>query len=85
MQWSPPPPLPAGASTEIIGRDEPFAPSSDDGGDPGEVASFVKKPASDPQEAALDAAEEEVRENSPEIEAIEERSAQERDFEDEDS
>lgn len=74
------------ALTEIIGRDEPFAPSSDAvSGDSGEVASFVKKPAADPQDAALDAAEEEVLDNSPEIDAVEERSAQERDFEDEDA
>lgn len=72
-----------GLLSEIIGQDDPFAATS--GGDSGAVASFVKKPAkasqSSPQDAALESVEEEVlRGEDPDIKAIEERDASDRDY-----
>lgn len=65
---------------EIIGQDNPFAATS---GDPDEVASFVKKPEgqTSPQDAAVESAQEEVLEGAdPDIEAISERNAEDREY-----
>lgn len=69
--------------TEIIGRDDPFAAGVDKTpGDSGEVAIFSKKPASqgDPQEASVDSAEEEVLSPQPDIDYIEERTSEDREY-----
>lgn len=71
--------------TEIIGQDDPFASDSDsDSGGSGEVASFVKKPAAgtsaSPQDEAIDSANEEVLGSDPDIDAVRERSAEDRDY-----
>lgn len=65
---------------EIIGQDNPFAATT---GDPDEVASFVKKPEdqASPQEAAVESAQEEVLQGAdPDIEAIGERDAEDRQY-----
>lgn len=67
-----------GLLTEIEGQDDPFSASGNT--DAGTVASFVKKPAGEsgdsPQDAALESAEEEMREaQDPDIQAVEERNA----------
>ena len=72
--------------TEIIGQDDPFATDSEtDGGGSGEIASFVKKPGSgasaSPQDEAIESANEEVLGTDPDIEAIRERTAEDRDYE----
>jgi len=71
--------------TEIIGRDDPFAaPPKRDllSGDPDEVASFTKKPdaTNDPNEAALEAAEEDVLADDPDIDFIDERTSEDREY-----
>jgi len=80
-----------GALSEIIGRDDPFAASSaEPAGDPGEVASFVKKPAKkavsappeSPHDAAVKSVQEEVLEGvDPDIDTINERNAEDREYE----
>lgn len=72
-----------GLLSEILGQDDPFAATSGD--DSGAVASFVKKPsqgdAGSPQDAALESAEEEMLQaEDPDIKAIEERNATDRDY-----
>lgn len=79
-----------GALTEIVGKDDPFAASygaSDT--DANAVASFVKKPdkqATDtqqqsPQDAAVDSVQEEVLQGvDPDIDTINERNAEDRDY-----
>ena len=77
-----------GLLAEIVGQDDPFAAASSQvSGDPDEIASFVKKPDSgnqnqaSPQDAALDSVEEEVMEGvDPDIEAIRERNAEDREY-----
>jgi len=68
-----------GMLSRIIGRDDPFAATAGDDGDPGEVASFVKKPektSESPQDAAVGSVEEEaLRGVDPDIEAVDERNA----------
>jgi len=71
--------------TEIIGRDEAafaLVEDSDKGGSD-EVASFVKKPASssDPQKQSVDSAEEEILKPGPDIKALEPRSSEDREYE----
>jgi len=80
-----------GALSEIIGRDDPFgASSAEPGGDPGKAATFVKKPgkkAADakpesPHDAAVKSAQDEVLEGvDPDIDTINERSAEDRQYE----
>ncbi len=69
-----------GLLSEIIGRDDPFAPTS--GGDAGEVASFVrKKPAESPQDAAVGSVEEEALKGAdPDIQAVDERNASDSEY-----
>lgn len=80
-----------GLLSEIDGQDSPFgAGSGQVTGDASEVASFVKRPSASsggsdegqsPQDQALESAEEEVREaNDPDIKAVRERSAEDRDY-----
>lgn len=75
---------------EIIGADDSFGGSSAAASDDdGEVASFVKKPGAasagtaseNPQDAAVDAVQEEVLKGvDPDIEAINERNAEDREY-----
>ena len=74
-----------GLLSEIVGQEDPFAATSGDDSGTGTVASFVKKPVRDqqdsPQDAALESVEEEVlRGEDPDIQAIEERDATDRDY-----
>jgi outer membrane protein assembly factor BamE (lipoprotein component of BamABCDE complex) len=70
-----------GLLSEIIGRDDPFAATA---GGSGAVASFVKKPAQpseSPQDAAVGTAEEEALQGvDPDIEAVDERNATDREY-----
>jgi outer membrane protein assembly factor BamE len=76
---------------EIIGRDDPFAAAStQSGGSSSSVAAFVKKPAGSktstsgqsPQDAAVDSVQEEVLKGvKPDIDAVDERSAEDREYE----
>lgn len=72
--------------TEIVGGDDPFAASTgDDEGDPNAVAIFSKQPGSDtnaegPQEAAVESAEEDVLSPQPDIDYIEERTSEDREY-----
>ena len=72
-----------GMLSQIIGRDDPFAATAG-GGDADEVASFVKEPAKSnqsPQDAAVGTVEEEALQGAdPDIEAVDEREATERDY-----
>jgi len=76
--------------TEIIGRDDPFASSSSKDSKPGSIATFVKKPTAEaagakdqsPQEAAVDTVQDEVLKGvNPDIKKIDERNAEDRDYE----
>jgi outer membrane protein assembly factor BamE len=70
--------------TEIIGRDQAtFAgEEGESGGSSSEIATFVKKPAKDPQEEALDSAEEEVlKKKEPDIQGLEPRTSEDREYE----
>jgi outer membrane protein assembly factor BamE len=71
-----------GLLEEILGQNDPFAPSSSRiSGDPDEVASFVKKPTQEsPQDASIESAEEDLLNTDPDIEAIEERTSEDRDY-----
>jgi outer membrane protein assembly factor BamE len=78
-----------GLLASIEGENDPFGANSRRvDGDPDEVASFVKKPATDqgsqaqsPQDAALESAEEEVFESQdPDIESINERTSEDREY-----
>ena len=69
--------------TEIIGRDDPFSATIDETpGDPGEVAIFSKKAGddTDPHEKSVDAAEEDVLSPQPDIDFIEERTAEDEEY-----
>jgi outer membrane protein assembly factor BamE len=76
---------------EIIGRDDPVAAAStQSGGSSSSVAAFVKKPAGSktstsgqsPQDAAVDSVQEEVLKGvKPDIDAVDERSAEDREYE----
>ncbi len=80
-----------GALSEILGRDDPFAAASaKPDGDPDEVASFVKKPGKkdasaqpeSPHDAAVNSVQEEVLEGvDPDIDTINERNAEDREYE----
>lgn len=78
-----------GLLATIEGENDPFGANSRRvDGDPDEVASFVKKPDSSqdgstesPQEAAIESAEEEVFESQdPDIESINERTSEDREY-----
>lgn len=78
-----------GLLASIEGENDPFGANSQRvDGDPDEVASFVKKPATDrgsqaesPQDAAIESAEEEVFESQdPDIESINERTSEDREY-----
>jgi outer membrane protein assembly factor BamE (lipoprotein component of BamABCDE complex) len=70
--------------TEIVGRENPFAATvGATPADPDEVASFSKEPGTEkgPQEASIDSAEEEVLiPTDPDIEAIRERTSEDREY-----
>ena len=71
-----------GVLAEIIGQDDPFAATT---GDPDEVAGFVKKPGAgkqaSPQDEAVGTVEQEVLEGTdPDIQAIEERTAEDHEY-----
>ena len=71
--------------TDIIGRDDPFgAPLDETPGDADEVATRTKKPTSeppaDPQAASIKSAEEEALSTDPDIEAIREPTAADREY-----
>ena len=69
---------------EIIGLSDPYSATSDSTTGGGALASFVKPPASDsqdsPQDAALQSAEEEVLDDQPDIDTIDERTSEDREF-----
>lgn len=75
---------------EIVGENDPFGANSQRvDGDPDEVASFVKKPATgqsqdtteSPQDAAVESAKEEMIESQdPDIESINERTSEDREY-----
>ena len=67
---------------EITGQENPYALDSDEpSGKPGSVATFVKKPpAEDPQDASIEEAQEEILGADPDIDAVRERDAQDRDY-----
>jgi outer membrane protein assembly factor BamE len=70
-----------GLLAEIVGQEDPFgSEDSGSGSGSGTIASFVKKPAGSPQDASLEEAEEEVFGTDPDIESIEDRSAEDRDY-----
>lgn len=79
-----------GLLSDIVGQDNPFDTSSEEAsGDATEVASFVKKPATaaagspstSPQDAAVDSVKEEVLQGvDPDIETINERNSEDRDY-----
>ena len=71
--------------TEIIGRDNPFGTAiEEEPGDAGKTATFTKEPTSeppaDPQAVSIESAEEDVLSTDPDIEAIEERNAEDREY-----
>lgn len=71
-----------GMLEEIIGQDDPFGADSSEGSD--EVASFVKEPDADsgesPQDILMETAEEEVLESDPDIDTVDERTSEDRDY-----
>jgi outer membrane protein assembly factor BamE len=70
-----------GLLAEIAGQQDPFTTStSDAAGAPGEVASFVKKPEANPQDASIEEAQEEVLGTDPDIDTVPEHSAEDRDY-----
>jgi len=70
-----------GLLAEIVGQQDPFARSDPDSASgSGTVASFVKKPSGSPQDASLEEAEGEVFGEEPEIQGIEEPSAEDREY-----
>jgi outer membrane protein assembly factor BamE len=70
-----------GMLAEIVGQQDPFTTStSDAGGAPGEMASFVKKPEENPQDASIEEAQEEVLGTDPDIDTVPEPSAEDRDY-----
>ena len=71
-----------GLLAEIVGQQDPFARTDPDAASgSGTVASFVKKPSGSPQDASLEEAEDEVfGGEEPEIQGIEEPSAEDREY-----
>lgn len=70
-----------GMLEEIEGQQDPFGTSAGKStGGSGGVASFVKRPVSNPQEASIESAEEEVLGTTPDIDTVPERSAEDRDY-----
>jgi outer membrane protein assembly factor BamE len=85
-----------GALTEIIGQQDPFAASSGDSQTTANtIATFVKKPGTQttsdaqepsPNEAAVDSFDEEVQQGvDPDIDTIDERDAEDREYEQDES
>ena len=71
--------------TDIIGQDDPFgAPLDETAGDEDEVGTLTKKqtsePQADPQAASIESAEEEALSTDPDIEAIREPTAADREY-----
>ncbi|MFC1689933.1 outer membrane protein assembly factor BamE [Pseudomonadota bacterium] len=77
-----------GLLAEIVGENDPFGANTQRvDGDPDEVASFIKKPASgqntteSPQDAAVESAKEDLIESQdPDIESINERTSEDREY-----
>jgi outer membrane protein assembly factor BamE len=70
-----------GLLAEIQGQQDPFTTSTSDAqGAPGEMASFVKKPDENPQDASIEEAQEEVLGTDPDIGTVPEPSAEDRDY-----
>jgi outer membrane protein assembly factor BamE (lipoprotein component of BamABCDE complex) len=71
-----------GLLAEIVGQDNPFGASAEETSSaPGQLATFVKKkPTVAPQDASIEEAEEEVLGTSPDIGTVDERDADERDY-----
>ena len=66
---------------EIVGQESPFAASSEETSRaPGQLATFVKKTPEDPQDASLEEAQQEVLGSDPDIDTIQERDAQDREY-----
>jgi len=67
--------------SEISGRDDPFGASADaTSGDPDEVATFTRKEDASPQDISMDSAEEDIMSKQPEIDTIDERSSEDREY-----
>lgn len=67
--------------TEIIGQDNPFeTPIEETVEDADEKGTPIRKVATEPQEAAIESAEEEVLATGPDIETIREPSSEEREY-----
>ena len=73
-----------GLLTEIVGQSDPFAASSGQTAGSGAVASFVKKPedssADAVQDATIQSAEEEILNPDPDIDTIDERTSEDREY-----
>jgi outer membrane protein assembly factor BamE (lipoprotein component of BamABCDE complex) len=70
-----------GLLAEIIGQESPFAASSEETSRaPGQLATFVKETPADPQDASLEEAQQEVLDSDPDIDTIQERDAQDREY-----
>lgn len=71
-----------GLLAEIVGQQNPFAASAEETSSaPGQLATFVKeKPTVAPQDASIEEAEEEVLGTSPDIGTVDERDADDRDY-----
>lgn len=70
-----------GLLAQIDGQEDPFGTSTGaSAGGSGKVASFVKRPQADPQEASIESAEEEVLGTKPDIGTVPEPKAEDRDY-----
>lgn len=71
-----------GLLAEIQGQQDPFTTSSSgSAGGTGEVASFVKRPQANPQDASIESAQEEVLgKTDPDIDTVPEPKAEDRDY-----
>jgi outer membrane protein assembly factor BamE (lipoprotein component of BamABCDE complex) len=70
-----------GQLAEIVGQDNPFGASAEQTSRaPGALATFVKEPPADPQDASIEEAQEEVLGGDPDIDTIPERDSQDREY-----
>jgi outer membrane protein assembly factor BamE len=73
-----------GLLAEIIGQSDPFAATSGSSSGAGALASFVKDPEDEatesPQEASIESAEEEILGDDPDIDTIDERTSEDREY-----
>jgi outer membrane protein assembly factor BamE len=70
-----------GVLAEIDGQQDPFGtvPGESAGGS-GEVATFVKRPQANPQDASIESAEEDVLKPAPDIDTVSQPEAEDRDY-----